>query len=284
MSNQIKLLKAALKNNRPALLLGPAGSAKTSTVQKVAAEMEMPVEVLLLAGILPEDLGGLVRPTEDGKAFEYLAPKWATKYGDKPFVLFLDEINQASIQTLHALFYPVDARQVAGIHLPNMRVVAAGNTVDQNEFLTPLPIPLLDRFVYRINWSIDLLASLKYLGDKYKHIGDKCDKLIQAVKKTYTESITPRHVEQMLMMIEDDTDTPEVGIKLVGSAYEVYLNTITAGERHIEDNRLEELKKIAKEIKSPEYYAENGKLVRKDMSKLLNGLTPEELEVVNNAF
>ena len=73
---QNKQLHAAIKNNRPALLLGAAGFCKTATVQAIGKELNMPVHVLLLAGILPEDLGGLIRPSEmHGKpCFGYLAP------------------------------------------------------------------------------------------------------------------------------------------------------------------------------------------------------------------
>jgi len=284
MSEQVKLLRAALKNNRPALLLGPAGTAKTATVNALSEELGYPVHVMLLAGILPEDLGGLVRPTQDGAAFGYLPPAWARQYGDKPFVLFLDEINQAAIQTLHALFYIVNDRTVAGIRLPNMRIVAAGNTADENEFLTPLPTPLLDRFVYKIKWRADLMAALSWLGEKYIHMGGRAEMLISAVRETHTEEITPRHVEQMLMLIEDGTDDIERGRELVGAAYEAYMKLLSAGKRHKEDNRLAELREIAKKLKSADEFAViDGKMTRIDRKAILAGLSPEEIDLVNAA-
>lgn len=277
MKQQIKQLTAAIRNNRPALLFGKAGSGKTSTVHAIAKKEGFPVETLLLAGILPEDLGGLVRPM--GSHFSYLPPEWAVKYGDKPFILFLDEINQASIQTLHALFYVVNDRTVAGLKLPNMRIIAAGNTVHENEFLTPLPAPLLDRFVYKINWQADIDEATKYLSQKYN-----CPLLFEAINKTKTENITPRHIEQMLMLIEDKTDDVARGRELIGAAYEVYLKLISSGERHRDDNRLEELRIISKKLKlSSDYEIIDGVMIRVNKSKLLEGLTPEELELVHAA-
>lgn len=279
MSTQIKQLTAAIKNNRPALLLGAAGTAKTATIHSIAKDLCYPVEVMLLAGILPEDLGGLVRPL-DNKSFGYLPPNWAVKYGDKPFVLFLDEINQASIQTLHALFYVVNDRTVAGVKLPNMRIIAAGNTSKENEFLTPLPAPLLDRFVYRIEWKADLKSSVEYLRKKYT--GHQSKTLLDCVEDTATEHVTPRHVEQMLMLIEDETDDIERGRYLVGAAYEKYLSVISAGKRHVEDNRLAELREIAKKLKvNQEWAVVDGVMTRIDRAKLIAGLTKEEIDLVS---
>lgn len=279
-------LTMAIKNNRPALIIGKAGTAKTATVHKIATELGFPVETLLLAGILPEDLGGLVRPDnpDNPTSFKYLAPEWAIKHGNDPFVLFLDEINQASIQTLHALFYLVNDRKVAGVHLPNMRVIAAGNGADENEFLTPLPAPLLDRFVYRIKWRSDLKESLAFLSIKYKHLNGAAECLIAAVKKTQTDGTTPRHVEQMLMLIEDGTDSVERGRELVGAAYEVYLKEVSAGARHKEDDRLNELRLIADRIKSGSNLVMRGGIAtRMSVDEMLENLSPEEKEMVLNA-
>jgi MoxR-like ATPase len=284
MTKQMKQLEASIKNNRPALLLGSAGTGKTAMVNQVAEDLGMPVHTLLLSGILPEDMGGLVRPTDNGQGFRYLPPDWALKHGDKPFVLFLDEINQASIQTIHALFYLVNNRQVAGVTLSNMRVIAAGNTADENEFLTPLPAPLLDRFVYKIKWKADLRSALKYLSKKYAHMNGKAEALVEAVKKAGTELTTPRHVEQMLMLIEDGTDDVERGRELVGAAYEEYIKLLQVGERHKEDDRLAELREISAKLKTQSpYQIVEGKMVRVNKEELLQGLTQEEIALVNAA-
>lgn len=280
----IKKLQAAIKNNRTALIIGKAGTAKTAYVHEVAEGLGMPVETLLLAGILPEDMGGLVRPTEDGRAFDYLPPAWALKHGNDPFVLFLDEVNQASIQTLHAMFYMVNDRTVAGINLPNMRVIAAGNGADENEFLTPLPDPLLDRFVYKIKWSCNIEGPLEFLKDKYKHLGRAANVLLDSVEQTWTEDVTPRHVEQMLMMIEDKTDCAEEGRRLVGPAYEIFLEKMSTNGRHKEDNRLNELREIAHRLKSGNNFkVVNGVTLPVSEEEILRGLSPEEVELVKSA-
>ena len=209
------------------------------------------------------------------------------KYEDKPFILFLDEINQASIQTLHALFYVVNDRTVAGVKLPNMRIVAAGNTLKENEFLTPLPAPLLDRFVYKLTWKPDMEATYKHLLEKYAHMGATIQTFINSVKKTWVDNVTPRHIEQMIMLLQDGTDTVEKGRELVGAAYEDYLQALQAGERHIEDDRLNQLKEIARKLKlNKGYYIDpvTKKYKRHDTAEeeLLAGLTAEERELVKN--
>lgn len=277
-----KELAAAIRNNRPALLIGKAGTAKTATVHKIAGDLGYPVETLLLAGILPEDLGGLVRPDNIDKptCFDYLPPAWATKHGDDPFVLFLDEINQASIQTLHALFYIVNDRTVAGVKLPNMRIVAAGNGADENEFLTPLPAPLLDRFVYRIKWQSDVAASFDYLRNKYSGIRSRVDAVIKAIQKTGLDDVTPRHLEQLFMLIEDGTDTLDRGRELIGSAYDAYLED--GGDKHDHDERMAFLGDIVNQIKQGRRIVD-GVVLPVDPSELMDGLTKEEQEMVHYA-
>ena len=281
MTQQNEIIKAALKNNRPVMLLGKAGTAKTATVNKIANDLGLPVETLPLAGISPEDIGGLPRPNDinNPTAFKYLAPEWFQKHMGKPFVLFLDEFNQATIDTMHAMFYLVNDRMTAGIKNPEMRIVAAGNTEDENEFLTPIPVPLRDRFVYQIKWKCELENSLMYLEKKYPQ--DKIQRLIKTIRASSPGGITPRHVEHAIFMVLDDVFDLERGRELIGPAYEIFINDYKVDKRKDEDSRLEYLKSV-KEKMGKKYIIKNGKVETLNNNELKTGLTDEELEIIND--
>ena len=280
MTLQNNILTAALKNNRPVMLLGKAGTAKTATVNAISAELGLPVVTLPLAGISPEDIGGMPRPNDpkNPTAFRYLAPEWFEKHRDKPFVLFLDEFNQATIDTMHAMFYLVNDRMTAGQRNSQMRIVAAGNTEDENEFLTPIPKPLKDRFVYQIKWHGDLDASIKFLEGKYT--SKEAKGIIAAVRNTAHDGITARHVEQAIFMAEDGIFDLERGKELIGSAYQAYIENQSAKEKLAEDSRLQYLQQVKQNMKS-EYTVVDGKVIAINRERLLSGLTDEELEIVN---
>ena len=280
MTLQNDTLRAALKNNRPVMLLGKAGTAKTATVNAIAAEFGLPVVTLPLAGISPEDIGGLPRPNnpDNPTAFRYLAPEWFEMHQGKPFVLFLDEFNQATIDTMHAMFYLVNDRMTAGKKNPLMRIVAAGNTEDENEFLTPIPPPLKDRFVYQIKWQVDLEASLKYLEAKYPQ--RQAQGIIAAVRKSVHDKVTARHVEQAIFLALDDIFDLDRGKELIGAAYEVYIKNQSVKKKKDEDGRLDYLKTVKKSLSMP-FEIVDGKVVALNSEKLVSGLTSEELEIVN---
>lgn len=280
MTNQTDIIRAALKNNRTLLLLGKAGTAKTATVNAVAAELNLPVVTLPLAGISPEDLGGVPRPNDavNPTAFRYLAPEWFDRYRDQPFVLFLDEFNQATIDTMHAMFYLVNDRTTAGQQNLKMRVVAAGNTESENEFVTPIPPPLLDRFVYQVRWSGDLEQSLVYLENRYRDC-EATKAIIDAVRASPNDNLTARHVEQAIFMITDGVFDPVRGRELIGSAYDVYVNSLVVNKPAEENGRLDFLKTVKEQLKN-RYAIVDGVVTVVDHSALLSQLTDDEKEMI----
>ena len=280
MTNQNQILRVALEKNRPVLLLGKAGTAKTATVNMIATELSLPVVTLPLAGISPEDIGGMPRPNDPNNptAFKYLAPEWFDKYRDKPFVLFLDEFNQATIDTMHAMFYLVNDRMTAGQRNPLMRIVAAGNTEQENEFLTPIPAPLKDRFMYQIKWQNNLEDSLVYLENKYQE--KEAQGIIKAIRKAGHDDITARHAEQAIMMTLDGIFDPERGKELIGSAYEVYYSNLTPEDKNPEDGRLKHLQMV-KEKLNKKFVVVDGQMHKVQHDELLADLTEEEKELLN---
>lgn len=109
----------------------------------------------------------------------YAAPDWVYEIIDswimnkQKTVLFLDEINQASAQTLNTLFQLVDVRRFADRPEYDMAeaivCVAAGNFLRENRALTKLPAPLVRRFHTVIYFLGVWGNSVDYLREKYSH-------------------------------------------------------------------------------------------------------------------
>lgn len=191
------LVEKAIKNNIPMLITGSSGSGKSSIVKDVCNRLGFEVVDLRLAGILPEDIGGLPRP--QGDYYEYLMPKWFKEHLGKPFVLFLDEINQASVQVLHALYGVVLDRMVAGVKNPEMRIVAACNDYKENEYVTDLMLPLRKRFPIDIEHEPNYSSVYKMLSSKY----EGSDEVLDIIRKS-GKKLQPRDIEFGLQMLSAD--------------------------------------------------------------------------------
>ena len=160
-------IKKIISANIPLYIEGESGWGKSEIVAQVSEEMGLPLIDIRLAGVPPEDLNGV--PVRQGPSFVYLAPEWANKMKDKEFILFLDELNQASPQTLHAAYQIVLNRTIAGVHIPGMHIIAAGNLMEENPLLTEIPTPLLKRFL-KITWPKNITAAVDWLNRKYPKV------------------------------------------------------------------------------------------------------------------
>lgn len=173
-------IKGLLSSNTNTILYGKSGWGKSQIVEQCAQELNMKCHILSLAGVAPEDFG--IPAVREGY-YEYLPPKWAMEcYNTQEnFVLFLDEITQATVQVLHAIYPLVLNKRIGGLVLPNMRIIAASNYDHENPHLTSIMTPLLNRFDVEIRIEEDFGQSLAndfwaYIEPKYptiKHITDK---------------------------------------------------------------------------------------------------------------
>lgn len=207
------LYRDYIKNNIPLLLLGKSGTGKSQIVQSIAESLNLPVVDLRLSQLPPEDLNGLPAPvsstTTSTQSFGYLTPDWFAKFlPDTPFVLFLDEINQATPATLNALYGIVLDRKVGAYYNPNMRVVAAGNLLSESDYITELPQPLLNRFVVKTH-TVDPKAVIAHLQAKYAS-NEKAQTLLAHIPLGWENTLNPRALERIVNIAcvcgIDDTD------------------------------------------------------------------------------
>lgn len=195
------LYKSYIQNNVPLLLIGRSGTGKSEIIREIAAELNMPLVDLRMSQLPPEDLNGLPAPTDDKSAFKYLLPEWYNKYQpDTPFVLFLDEINQASTNTINALYAIVHDRMIAGRYNPNMRVVAAGNLLEESDYLNTLPQPLLNRFVVKAH-EPNAKDVIDYLKHKYEDNNIAVNILNNVQRVDWLKSMNPRALERCIKIL-----------------------------------------------------------------------------------
>lgn len=201
MTNK-ELYTQYIKENIPLLLLGKSGTGKSEMIKQIAKDLNMPMVDLRMSQLPPEDLNGLPAPTADGKAFQYLLPKWFNDFQpDTPFVLFLDEINQATPHTINALYAIVHDRMIAGRYNPNMRVVGAGNLLTESDFLNELPQPLLNRFVVK-NHEAKENEVIEYLQAKYAD-NEQAQRILKVVSSfnKWTNHMNPRALERIIRIV-----------------------------------------------------------------------------------
>lgn len=160
-------VRTALQADLPLMIFGKSGWGKTEVIREESSKLGLETFTLSLALSLPEDIGGIPSPSSCRTHFTYLLPEWFESRKDKDFVLFLDEVNQAAPQTLHAIYSLVQERRLHSVTNKKMRVIAAGNFAEENPHLTDVMQPLLNRF-YVVNHGHDPENALTYLNNKYK--------------------------------------------------------------------------------------------------------------------
>jgi len=170
-----------LDNRTPGMMWGPPGCGKTRTLlDKFEREMGHVVIPVLAGQSEPTDLAGIPWNYNDQFA-KYLVPWWGflasthpdvkdykmlndgtiahdpdNKIGedegkrlDGPMVLFFDDIVTAHEQTQAAFYKVVDEKKIGDLQIrDNVRLVAAGNRLDDMSAVTDMPKALCNRFIH----------------------------------------------------------------------------------------------------------------------------------------
>jgi len=151
MSKSLKDIKAPLERliqcQIPVFIWGPTGLGKSSLVHQIANEQGRKVRDIRLSQIEFSDLRGLPVPNNGNVVWS--KPDFLPTDENDTSIIFLDEMNCAHQMVLSAAYQLVLDRKIGEYTLPKGTVViAAGNREEDNENVTEIPKPLLNRFAH----------------------------------------------------------------------------------------------------------------------------------------
>jgi hypothetical protein len=117
---------------KPVLLRGRHGVGKSCVVYQAAETLGLPVVERRASQMTEGDLLGL--PTTDGGTTSFCPPDWYAECCNEPRVLFLDEVDRATVEVRQGIFELTDSRKLAGHHLhPETVIFAAVNGGEHGE-------------------------------------------------------------------------------------------------------------------------------------------------------
>ena len=118
-----------LNSRLPVLLRGRHGVGKSQVVYMIASDMDMPVVERRASQMTEGDLLGLpdtADTTINGrKATTWNAPDWLVTACEQPVVLFLDEVDRATLEVRQGLFELTDSRKLNGWYLHDDTLIVA---------------------------------------------------------------------------------------------------------------------------------------------------------------
>lgn len=238
--------KEGLKTKRNMLVLGQSGYGKTATVEDYAEEQGLKIAYCDMAGQLPESVAGIpaVIMTKDSTTGYYqrmldIELKEFLECEGEGWLLFFDEINQGSpesLNTLYSITHPNPSmRRWAGHRISKCQIVACGNLSDGTDgtvYLTDLPTPLLNRF-FCFKLKPNKKDATDYLKKKYKNI----PQVTKYIKVMLDNNIAPRDVDLALDILQYDHDGMFLEAKL-GTALTTKIYDIQKGIKNIDPAEL----------------------------------------------
>jgi MoxR-like ATPase len=116
----------------PVLLRGRHGIGKSQVVYQLAAEAGLPVVERRASQMTEGDLVGL--PSIEGNRTSFNPPDWFKTACEEPVVLFLDEVDRATLEVRQGIFELTDSRKLNGHTLhPDTLIFAAINGGEHGE-------------------------------------------------------------------------------------------------------------------------------------------------------
>ena len=258
--------KEGLKTKRNMLVFGPSGYGKTATVEEYAKENGLKIAYVDMAGQLPESIAGIpaiYTKESDGLGGQYykrmldVELKEFLECEGEGWILFFDEINQGSpesLNTLYGITHPnPEMRRWCGHRLSKCQIVACGNLSDGTDgtvYLTDLPTPLLNRF-----FCFKLKPSKKEATDVLKKKYKNIPQVAKYIKVMLDNNIAPRDVDLALDILQYDHDGMFLEAKL-GTALTAKIYDLQKGIKNLDPA---ELLKNARKVY--EQFMEDGEIM-----------------------
>lgn len=128
----VSLAPAVSAAKLPVLLRGRHGIGKSQVVYQIAAELGLPVVERRASQMTEGDLVGL--PSITGNRTTFNPPDWFKQSCEEAVVLFLDEVDRATLEVRQGIFELTDSRKLNGHNLhPDTLVFAAINGGEHGE-------------------------------------------------------------------------------------------------------------------------------------------------------
>ena len=108
---------------KPVLLRGRHGIGKSTVVYQYAAQQNMEVVERRASQMTEGDLVGL--PSIEGNSTRFNPPDWFKAACDRPVVLFLDEVDRATLEVRQGIFELTDSRKLNGHKLHDDTLIFA---------------------------------------------------------------------------------------------------------------------------------------------------------------
>jgi hypothetical protein len=117
---------------KPVLLRGRHGVGKSTVVYQLAKKIGLDVVERRASQMTEGDLVGL--PSISAGSTRFNPPDWYKKACDEPVILFLDEIDRATLEVRQGIFELTDSRKLSGFSLhPGTLIFAAINGGEHGE-------------------------------------------------------------------------------------------------------------------------------------------------------
>lgn len=172
LNHQIKLCERA---KIPLAIVGPSGIGKSAIVRQVAKELtnetgkNYECRTIIASQTVPEDWMGIPIPDMEAREVKFLKLESLPKDPNSHGILFLDEINQADMTVLRAIFQLLGERRIGTYELPPGWTMVAAMNPDGENYGTTKPSPALRRRMSWLEVKFDESAFLDYADNNGFH-------------------------------------------------------------------------------------------------------------------
>lgn len=177
------VLPYVIDTKLPILVRGRHGIGKSTIVYQIAEQRGLPVVERRASQMTEGDLLGL--PKVEGNVTKWLAPEWLHEACNNPVVLFLDEVDRATLEVRQGIFELCDSRKIAGYNLHPDTIIFAcvnggGDHGDQYQVSEMDPAEL-DRYTVFdvkptvedwLNWADGSVSQViwDFINDNHEHL------------------------------------------------------------------------------------------------------------------